>query len=116
VDATAGEILTFEGKIFPAYFHSTCGGATTRAEQVWDVEPHPSLKGVACSFCKGSKHYRWRADVAGFDLPVRVTIAKDRFEWIHPVTGAWKTAPADVDEDEFRVDPNFYVAVEQTER
>lgn len=61
VDATRGEILTYRGKIFSAYFHSTCGGATTRAEKVWPVKPHPSLEGVPCPFCRGSKHYRWVA-------------------------------------------------------
>ena len=60
VEATRGEILTYQGKIFPAYFHSTCGGRTTRPEYQWDVEGHPVLKGVDCSFCHTSKHYRWQ--------------------------------------------------------
>lgn len=59
VEATQGQILTYRGKLFPAYFHSTCGGGTTHAEYIWNVEPHPSLKGVKCSFCWASKHYRW---------------------------------------------------------
>ncbi|MBI3307645.1 MAG: SpoIID/LytB domain-containing protein, partial [Candidatus Omnitrophica bacterium] len=61
VDDTKGEILTYKGKIFPAYFHSTCGGATTSAEYLWDVEPHPVLRGVECQFCRASKHYQWEA-------------------------------------------------------
>ncbi|MCM8774963.1 MAG: SpoIID/LytB domain-containing protein [Candidatus Omnitrophica bacterium] len=62
VDGTEGEILTYGGKIFPAYFHSTCGGGTTLAEKIWDVEPHPVLQGVSCKFCHSSKHYRWQAE------------------------------------------------------
>ncbi len=63
VDATAGEILTYRGKIFPAYFHSTCGGKTTRADYQWRVEEHPVLQGVECSFCRSSKHYRWSSSM-----------------------------------------------------
>lgn len=62
VDATRGVILTYRGKIFPAYFHSTCGGGTTHAEYIWDVEPHPAFKGVLCNFCRISKHYHWQAE------------------------------------------------------
>lgn len=60
VEATAGKILTYNGKIFPAYFHSTCGGATTHAEYQWDVEKHPALQGVDCEFCRPSKYFRWQ--------------------------------------------------------
>ncbi len=60
IQLTEGEILTYKGKIFPAFFHSTCGGRTTRADYIWDVEFHPVLKGVTCEFCQGSKHYRWQ--------------------------------------------------------
>lgn len=60
VEATRGEVLVYRGKIFPAYFHSTCGGATTHAEYLWNVEPHPALKGVTCNFCRSSKHYFWQ--------------------------------------------------------
>jgi stage II sporulation protein D len=59
VESTRGQILVHDGKVFPAYFHSTCGGATTHAEYIWEVEPHPSLKGVKCTFCHPSKHYKW---------------------------------------------------------
>ncbi|MCB9800021.1 MAG: SpoIID/LytB domain-containing protein [Candidatus Omnitrophica bacterium] len=60
VNETEGEILVYRGKIFPAFFHSTSGGATTRAEYIWDIEPHPSLSGVVTEFSRGSKHYRWQ--------------------------------------------------------
>ncbi|MFZ5802180.1 MAG: SpoIID/LytB domain-containing protein [Candidatus Omnitrophota bacterium] len=62
VDHTRGQILTYQGKIFPAYFHSTSGGATARAHDVWDVEAHPSLMGVRDEFSSDSKHYRWQQE------------------------------------------------------
>ena len=59
-ERTKGEILTYNARIFPAFFHSTCGGGTTRADYQWRIKPHPSLKGVECSFCRGSKFFRWK--------------------------------------------------------
>jgi aminopeptidase N len=62
------------------------------------------------SLSGGTLSYRWKTDVEGFDLPVRVTVAPGRYDWIYPVTGAVKTqtialsSPAD-----FQIDPNFYV-------
>lgn len=55
--------------------------------------------------------FRWRADVEGFDLPVRVTVEEDSWEWIEPTTGSWRTARVDVEPEDFRVDPSFYANV-----
>ena len=56
--------------------------------------------------------YRWRADVEGFDMPVRVTVAPDRYAWVTPGTDAWKVLSVDLpDPSAFRVDPDFYVRV-----
>ena len=68
VEMTQGQILTYQGKIFPAYFHSTCGGHTTHAEYLWPVEPHPALEGVECNFCWKSKHYRWTAEIPAAEI------------------------------------------------
>lgn len=59
VEATRGEILTFRGKIFPAYMHASCGGHTAQADFIWPVQSNPVLKGVVCPFCKGMKHWKW---------------------------------------------------------
>lgn len=68
VDATRGEVLLYKGKIFPAYFHSTCGGATTAADLVWRVKPFPPLSGVECKFCQRSPHYKWEALVTPAEI------------------------------------------------
>ena len=68
VEKTRGEILTHRGEIFAAFFHSTCGGRTTRADYQWKVKPHPSLKGVECSFCAGSPFYRWKAEYSAAEI------------------------------------------------
>ena len=58
VFATAGMMLTFQDKVFPAYFHSTCGGHTEDAFLLWKTNIAP-LKGVPCNFCEGSPHFNW---------------------------------------------------------
>jgi aminopeptidase N len=53
--------------------------------------------------------YRWTDVVPGFAMPVKVTTAPDRLEWIRP-TEAWKTTIISITRPEdFRVDENFYV-------
>jgi stage II sporulation protein D len=91
VDRTRGEILTSRGKVFPAFFHSTCGGRTTRAEYQWKIEPHPSLEGVECNFCRNSPFYQWKAEYSGSE--VRNLLAKKKFS----VSRIRSIAPSDFD-------------------
>ena len=58
VEATRGEVLTFEGDIFPAYYHATCAGHTEDASLLWNIDI-PPLKGVVCNYCKNSPHFKW---------------------------------------------------------
>ncbi len=63
VDATKGEILIFEGKVLPAYFHATCGGHTEDAAELWPKQVLAPLKGVRCIYCRQSPHYFWKRNV-----------------------------------------------------
>ena len=63
VDLTAGEVLAFNGKIFPAYFHATCAGLTARANELWKIDLPPLAGGVHCNYCRLSPHYYWQANV-----------------------------------------------------
>lgn len=50
VESTEGQYITYNSQlIFPA-FHSSCGGGTENAEEVW-VAATPYLKGVHCPYC-----------------------------------------------------------------
>jgi len=60
VQATAGWVLTYRGKVFPSYFHSTCGGNTTSAAWVFGDEEIPPLRGVPCDGCGWSSSHRWK--------------------------------------------------------
>ncbi|MEI8176744.1 MAG: SpoIID/LytB domain-containing protein [Candidatus Omnitrophota bacterium] len=67
VDLTRGEVLTYDGKIFPTYYHATCGGFTEDAANLWKTDL-PPLKGVACGFCTRSKHFSWTRQIALRDI------------------------------------------------
>lgn len=68
VDRTRGVVLLYRGEIFPAYFHSASGGATTGASVVWPVKYHPALEGVVCEFCHSSKYDTWSVFISYADI------------------------------------------------
>ncbi len=63
VDYTKGQALTYQGKVFPAYFHATCAGMTAGAQELWNVNLQPISGGVKCSYCRISPHFYWQARV-----------------------------------------------------
>ena len=62
-EATRGIVLLHAGRPLPAYFHSTCGGHTSAAHDVFGGGPIPSLSAVPCTFCEGTRYYRWEAKI-----------------------------------------------------
>ena len=61
VNYTRNEVLTYNNKIIPAYFHATCGGMTEDARELWKSLPDiPPLRGVPCGFCQTSPHMHWK--------------------------------------------------------
>jgi stage II sporulation protein D len=64
VKATRGEVMVDrKGRLISTVFHSTCGGSTESAENVWEKGGQPYLQAVRCQWCKISPHYRWNARV-----------------------------------------------------
>ncbi len=60
VDRTEGEVLSFNKKVLPAYFHAACAGMTEEVSQMWDMDSIGPLKGVPCNFCQDSPHMQWK--------------------------------------------------------
>jgi len=58
VRETAGEVLMFDGKVIQAFYHSSCGGHTEAAENVWGY-PLPYLPGVECKYCLTAGAGKW---------------------------------------------------------
>ncbi|HID32073.1 MAG TPA: SpoIID/LytB domain-containing protein, partial [bacterium (Candidatus Stahlbacteria)] len=60
VRATEGEVITYNGEIIDAKYHSTCGGRTAPPSEVWPVDDPPYLVSISDDhFCQGSPHFRW---------------------------------------------------------
>ena len=63
VRETAGQVLHWEGDLFPAFFHTESGGWTEDPRLVFAARNMPGLKPVRCEFSKGSPHYYWKLDL-----------------------------------------------------
>lgn len=60
VNKTQGEVLTYNGKIFPAFFHSNSGGVIEDAAELWDIALPPLKGGFASPYSVDAPHYNWR--------------------------------------------------------
>ncbi len=71
IEATRGEVLERGGRLFPAFFHSSCGGRTESAAMVWNMPP-PAGKGgsywipgsVPCPYCAKAPENHWKLEVS----------------------------------------------------
>jgi stage II sporulation protein D (peptidoglycan lytic transglycosylase) len=68
VRETAGQVLLWEGELFPAFYHTESGGYTEDPRTVFAARNMPALKPVRCEFSAGSPHYYWSLDVRLIDL------------------------------------------------
>lgn len=69
---TSGIVMVYNWNIFPAYFHSTCGGHTEDAQRVFGKDGIPPLSGVACDYCSDTKYSRWSRDISKSDIEKRL--------------------------------------------
>lgn len=56
VKETEGVIMLYDNKPIDALYHSTCGGKTANAEEIWGNKV-VYLKSKPCPYCKDSKHF-----------------------------------------------------------
>ena len=80
VDDTFSVVLLWRGKLFPAYFHSCCGGHTENVHNVWPTrvipKDFPPLAGRDTSVYLDSKHQDWKRVFSAKDIE-RKLAAKD---------------------------------------
>ena len=67
VSATKGMVITYQGKMIDPVYHSTCGGHTEDAKEVWQNDT-PYLKGVECKYDKDSPKYSTKVEVSLKDI------------------------------------------------
>jgi len=58
VRETEGQVLLYRGELIAAFYHSSCGGHTEAASNLWNVN-EPYLKGVDCECQSISKYGLW---------------------------------------------------------
>lgn len=94
VQETRGVVATHGGRPIDAYYHSTCGGATSAIQDVWPRPGRPYLVSVSDAipgaegrfYCDISPHFRWEErwriaqlrEVLARTLPLRTGIAPAR--------------------------------------
>jgi stage II sporulation protein D len=69
---TAGQVLRWEGAVFPAFYHTESGGYTEDPRAVFAAPNMPALRPVVCPFSVGSPHYYWTLDLSVADLTERL--------------------------------------------
>lgn len=75
VRATRGLVLTYAGRIVDAVYHSTCGGSTAAASEVWRSDDQPFLRAVSDRvpgtdrhYCDISPRFRWTREITREEL------------------------------------------------
>lgn len=71
VDATTGQVLTYNEQIIEAVFHSSSGGHTENVEDVW-VSPLPYLRAVP-DFDQSAPVYQWVNNFSADNLRRRIS-------------------------------------------
>ena len=68
VRATRGQVLLWEGELFPSFYHTDSGGHTEDPRVVFAAANMPALRGVRVDFPSDSPHHLWNLDVPLADL------------------------------------------------
>ena len=64
VKKTQGQVLVDrKKKLATTVYHSSCGGSTESAENVWEQGGQPYLRATRCPWCKNSPRFHWVAKV-----------------------------------------------------
>jgi stage II sporulation protein D len=60
---TAGQTLTWQGRVFPTFYHSDSGGFTEAPQNVFSGDGIPPLEGVRDEFSMESPNYTWTVTI-----------------------------------------------------
>ncbi len=98
---------TVDGTQIEAYIIQQSG---KKLQKVFDQYlRNTAIPVLECRRAKGKVEYHWTNCIPGFDMPVKVTLAKDKFTFIYPTTD-WKSSPCSLPaKTALQVDEDFYV-------
>ena len=77
VDATAGEVIMYDGKVITAAYCGSCGGHSDNNEDVWGGSAIPYLRGKPDSYCWQSSRYAWSAQFRKSEVEARLNSRED---------------------------------------
>ncbi len=100
VAETAGEILIFEGRPVEALYHSTCGGQTEEAADIWGKEA-ACLHSVPCRWCGNSGYYRKELFFSQQDFAALLGVEADATLQIQEQTSSGRVKRAEIGGKEF---------------
>ncbi|WP_287153418.1 SpoIID/LytB domain-containing protein [Candidatus Solincola tengchongensis] len=72
VNATAGEIITYNGQPIIAAYDTCCGGYTAGPEEAWGGSPVPYLRPVPDDACAPDEDHDWRVTMSWEELQNRL--------------------------------------------
>lgn len=87
VNHTVGQIMLYDGKILPAYYHASCGGHTENAGNLWEHALSP-LEGVVCDFCRLEPHYAWKKNYRSQDIQEKLNAHGYKLGFIQEISVA----------------------------
>lgn len=76
VNRTQGQVLTYQGKVILAAFHSSSGGYTENVEDVW-TRPLPYLRSVV-DYDQSAPVYQWQKALSGREIGYRLGVGTVR--------------------------------------
>jgi stage II sporulation protein D len=65
---TTGQVLLWDGELFPAFYHSASGGYTEDPRTVFAARNMPALKAIRDEFSGAAPHFYWTLDLKLADL------------------------------------------------
>jgi stage II sporulation protein D (peptidoglycan lytic transglycosylase) len=68
VQETTGQVLHWEGDLFPAFYHTNSGGYTEDPRSVFAGRSLPGLRPVVCPLAAGAPNYQWALELRLDDL------------------------------------------------
>ncbi|HEY9670021.1 MAG TPA: SpoIID/LytB domain-containing protein [Waterburya sp.] len=72
VQATAGQVMIYDGKVILAVFHAASGGHTENVEDIWKSPLIPYLRGVE-DYDQGTPAYEWSKHFSRHQLSSRIS-------------------------------------------
>jgi stage II sporulation protein D len=72
VKQTEGQVVLWNGRLFPAFYHTDSGGYTEDPRSVFAASNMPALRPVRVEFPSASPYRRWRLDVPLNELSVQL--------------------------------------------